>query len=963
MKKILSLAVALLLLGVFVSAQEFGAIRGTVRDSEGNPLPGVSVTLTGSKIAAMSAISSERGNFRFMNLPVANDYTLKLELSGFKPLTRQQLSVSFGRDITLDLTMEQAVLEEEVTVVGQTPVIDTKRTQVGVNVTEEMIMSLPTARNPWVIMSLIPGMLVDREDVGGNEGGQQSAYYGHGGGRGDQTWNVDGANITDNSALGAAPAYLNIASYEELQVNYGNNDVKSQTGGVQVNLVSKRGGNAFSGTFYLDAEDKRWQADNVKKELKDIGYTAAGVDRVYLYGANFGGPILRDKAWFYLAWGIQDINARTLAGTTDKTWLASGYAKMNFQLTPSTRLEGFVEYDNKEKWGRTAWDATQQGPETVWNQTGPGYIWKGEIDHTMGNIYLNLKGVFINGGFNLQPVQGKRTADGSGKYMIRYYYPEFYVSGNIDDYGTDRDQINVNFSGNLFLENVLGGDHEWKFGVDYVTAVVTTFDLYEGNLSLAYWGPDPSLPTGEWWEAWLLRDYKINYGFNRYSFFLQDTATFGRLTFNLGLRYDMESSVVSEYEIPASPWLPKYMPALKVSEIDPGVKWKTLSPRLSLVWDIFGTGKDIIKFSVARYGSQSGFGLADFINPVGWTEIDVIWQDLNHDGRVTSNELFGYDWDTGALMDVNNPDYWLWYSGFDPDNPTSLSIRNKFDPNFKSPLLDELTVSYEKEIMTDFAGRLEFFYKKQHHEEWTIGMLADGTLDSQSNYYAYSTEPITGYTVYGRKKYYPYSYRTNYPNLYTQYMAGQIVFSKRLSNKWMMDASFTYSDWKQHWKGDYIDPQYVEYYDGGVVAPGSGGSGLSGIYVNSRWQGKLSGLVQLPYGINFSGVFVAREGYVKRTDVLAYRPGIGTRSIYGSPDGGGKFGDERLPAFWVLNLRAEKLFRITDTATVALGVDGFNITNSAHALKQEIRMTSARFGQDLRILNPRVFRFGVRFTF
>ncbi len=955
-----------LFLSAVVSAQEFGAIRGTVTDVEGNPLPGVSVTLTGSKIAPMSAVSSDRGNFRFLNLPVAGDYVLKLELAGFKTLVRENLAVSFGRDINLDLTMEQAALAEEVTVVGQTPVIDTKRTQVGVNVTEEMIMSLPTARNPWVIMTLIPGMLVDREDVGGNEGGQQSAYYGHGGGRGDQTWNIDGANITDNSALGAAPAYLNIASYEELQVNYGNNDIKSQTGGVQVNLVSRRGGNAFSGTFYLDAEDQRWQADNVKEELKEIGYKPAGVDRVYLYGANFGGPIVRDKAWFYLAWGIQDINARTLAGTTDKTWLASGYAKLNFQLTPSTRMEGFVEYDNKEKWGRTAWDATQQGPETVWNQTGPGYIWKGEIDQTMGNLYLNLKGIFTNGGFNLQPVQGKRTADGSGKYMVRSYYPEFYVSGNIDDYGTDRDQLNLNLSGNLFVENVLGADHEWKFGVDYVTSVVTTFDLYEGNLTLAYWGPDSSLPTGEWWEAWLLRDYKINYGFKRYSFFIQDTATIGRLALNLGLRYDVEASVVSEYEIPASPWLPQFMPALKVSEIDPGIKWKTWSPRVSLVWDIFGTGKDLFKLSVARYGSQSGFGLADFINPVGWTEIDVIWQDGfggPADGRVQAGELYGYDWDTGELVSPNNPDYWLWYGGFNPANPTSLSIRNKYDPDFRSPLLDEVTVSYEKELFTDFAGRLEFFFKRQHHEEWTKGMLADGTIETSANYYLAGTAPVTGYPYYGRTRLYPYSYRTNYPNRYTQYLAGQIVFTKRLSNKWMMDASFTYSDWKQHYKGDYIDPQNIEYFDGGVVAPGSGGSGLSGIYVNSRWQGKLSGLYQLPFGVNLSGVFVAREGYVRRTDEIVKRPGIGNASVFGSPGGGGKFGDIRLPAFWVLNLRLEKLFRITDTATVALGVDGFNITNSAHALKQESRLTSPNYGRDLRILNPRVFRFGARFTF
>jgi hypothetical protein len=179
----------------------------------------------------------------------------------------------------------------------------------------------------------------------------------------------------------------------------------------------------------------------------------------------------------------------------------------------------------------------------------------------------------------------------------------------------------------------------------------------------------------------------------------------------------------------------------------------------------------------------------------------------------------------------------------------------------------------------------------------------------------------------------------------------------------MLDASFTYSDWKQKYEGDVVDPTNIEYYDGGVVAPGSGGSGLTGIYVNSRWMGKLSGLVQLPYGVNFSGVFVAREGYVKLTDVRVTRPGIGVSSIYGSPGGGGKFGDERLPTFWVLNLRLEKLFRIGDMGTVALAVDGFNISNAATALKQQTRITSENYGQDLRILNPRVFRFGIRFNF
>ncbi len=972
MRKLIGLFCMLLLVGAFAYSQEFGSIKVTVLDSDGTPLPGVNATLTGSKIATMTTVSSVGGAVRFISLPVSDDYVLKLELPGFSTYIQEEISVSFGRDVIFNITMEQATIEEQVTVVGQTPIIDAKKTQVGVNITNEMLMSLPTARNPWVLMTLMPGMLVDREDVGGNEGGQQSYFYGHGGGRSDSTWSIDGGNITDNSALGAAPAYVNIASYEELQINYGNNDVKAQTGGVQLNMISKRGGNAYSGTFYLDVEDLAWQADNVPQALKDIGYTAAGINRVYLYGANFGGPILKDKFWFYGSWGVQDIDARTLVGTSDKTWLVSGYGRLDFQLTPATRMNAFLEYDDKKKWGRTSWGASEQGPETYWNQTGPGYIWKGEIDQVVGNLYLNFKGIYTDGGFFLQPVQGPHTADGSGNYMIRNYYPTFYVTGNIDDYGTNRDQMNLNFSGNYFAEGVLGGDHEFKFGADYVTSSVTSYDYYEGNLVLAYWGPEAAFPTGEWWEAWLLRDLKLDFGFKRYSFFLQDTATWGRVTLNLGVRWDQEQSNVNEFTVAASPWLPDYMAQLNVPKIDAPVKWSTWSPRVSLIYDLTGDGKNLIKLSAARYGSQSGYDLADFISPVGWsawTEIDLIWQDGENggalDGRVTANELFGLDWDTYELQDPNDPSYWLYYGGFDPDNPTSIAPRNAYDPAFHSPRLDEINLSYEREIFTDFAGRLELIYKRATHGVWTINRNADQELETQDNFYVADTEDeYTGYDIYGRTAgYFADDFRTNYPNRYDVYKAAQLVFTKRLSKKWMMDASFTLSSWKDFYKNDYIDPQNIEYYDGGVVAPQSGGSGLTGIFINSRWQAKFTGLYQLPLGFNVSGTFVAREGYVLRTDVLVSRPGIGNQSLYGSPDGGGKFGDERLPTFWMLNFRVEKIFNLGDRSYVALAIDGFNLTNSAHALKQQTRMSAANFLEDQRILNPRVFRFGIRFNF
>ena len=947
MKRLITLVLLVFALGAFSLAQESGSIKGTIKDAEGNPLPGVTVTLTGSKIPARTFVSPDSGSFRFMTLPLADDYTIKFELQGFKTIIREQQIIVFGRDNIYEIVMEQSAIEEEVTVVGQSPVIDTKKTQVGVNITEEMILSLPTSRNAWVMMNLVPGMLLAKEDVGGNESGQQYGYTGHGSYGQDNTWNIDGANVTDMSALGSAQAYYNIPSYEEIQVNYGNNDVKSQTGGVQINLITRRGGNAFSGMFYMEAEDKAWQSENVPADL-DPFYGTPGVDRVYTYGVNFGGPIVKDKAWFYGSYGIQDLNIITLAGREDKTWLVNSYAKLNFQITPSTRAELFYSYDSKLKWGRNDYfEATELSAETYWNQDGPSPTYKVELDQSFGNLYLNIKGIYLDNKFFLRPYEAAK-----GLAMTESYYPVYFVSGSMDDYGTGRTNTNLVFTGNYFAENVLGGDHEFKFGVDYLESTVTSYDYYEGNVWRYYYGPDDTMPTGEYWELDVKRDVNLSQSYRRYGFFIQDTVTFGRLSVNLGFRYDNETSFVKDQKVPACPLLPGLLPALEIAKLDPGAAYREYSPRISLVYDISGTGKDVFKLSLARYGAQSGYSMASFVNPMGWGGIGTYWQDLNGDDKVTADELFGSDADGNLTSDIN-PDTILWSWGVNVYDPTDVSPFNKIDPDYNSPLLDELNASYERELFTDFRASLEFYYKKSHRNIRDIGMNPDGSLDSKENYYQYDTESNTGYPVYAKTNDFFYTYRTNFTKRFSEYIAGQLVFVKRLSNRWMLDASVTMSSWKDKYNGEYIDPQNLEYYDGAANS-----------WMNARWQVKIAGLYQLPFSINFSMVFRAREGYVRGTyanfpDV----PNVGNRAVYGGPGGGGKYGDERLPNFYEFDFRLEKVFLVTEKMRVTLAADCFNAMNYAHVLARQNLLTSTIFDRPTNILNPRVFRFGARFEF
>ena len=180
MKKFLFVLLSVALMSTFAYSQATADIYGTALLPDGSAIPGVAVTLTGDVVGTMSAVTSEEGNYRFLHLSPGN-YELTFELEGFKTVIRKNVRLYVGKNITLNVAMETTTIKEEIVITEKPGAIDTRRTTIGVNISEEMLQALPTARNPWTVMDLIPGVLMDRVDVGGNESGQQSSFYGHGG--------------------------------------------------------------------------------------------------------------------------------------------------------------------------------------------------------------------------------------------------------------------------------------------------------------------------------------------------------------------------------------------------------------------------------------------------------------------------------------------------------------------------------------------------------------------------------------------------------------------------------------------------------------------------------------------------------------------------------------------------------------------------------------------------------------
>jgi len=337
--------IALIAVSAFAQVQS-GNIFGKVQAKDGSALPGVTVTLTGA--GTQVAVTDAQGNFRFLSL-APGTYELKAELAGFGTATRQGIGVNLGRNSDVTMTLNPSAAQS-ITVTAEAPLLDVRKTGTGADISKVELENVPTARDPWVILQQTPGVLMDRNNVGGNESGQQSVYVSKGAGQAQATWNVDGVNITDFAATGSSPSYYDFDAFEEMQISTSGTDPRIQTPGAQLNMVTKRGTNDFKGTLGGYHSSKSYQATpKIPSEAAAYLSTINQIDSINDEHGDIGGPILKDKLWFWGAYGKQNINIITptvVFGSRfhDKTTLKNENLKLNAQPIASNSLTAVDQY-------------------------------------------------------------------------------------------------------------------------------------------------------------------------------------------------------------------------------------------------------------------------------------------------------------------------------------------------------------------------------------------------------------------------------------------------------------------------------------------------------------------------------------------------------------------------------------------------------------------------------------------
>ena len=375
MKKILTfmtiyLFSLLLSAGSLFCQEQYGHIRGKVVDTDGGALPGVIVILENQQYGNRSIISSTGGTFRFLNLD-SSTYTLKCELSSFKIYVEEGIIIQVGNNFNFQVVLEQTSIAEEVIVIAKSPIVDNKKTGTSFNVAELMLQEVPSSRDPWAILKQTPGIYISGENVGGIDSGNQSSwtskgtitkYFGN--------FTLDGVNVTDNSPAGDSSRFYDFDSFEEIQIVTTGQAASIKTSGVSINMVTRRGGNKpeFLTRFFLTND--KLQSDNRPQELIDLGYEGNQINRLSDYGFQAGGPILKDRIWFWLGYGVQDIRLLSIDGYSDDTKIESINTKLNFQLNPKDRIELAFLYNKRTVFNTSV--GPFRPPEATFNQTNNG---------------------------------------------------------------------------------------------------------------------------------------------------------------------------------------------------------------------------------------------------------------------------------------------------------------------------------------------------------------------------------------------------------------------------------------------------------------------------------------------------------------------------------------------------------------------------------------------------------------
>jgi len=938
-----------------LAQQQTGSISGRAIDASGATLPGVTVSIVSDNLIGgpRTAVTDEQGVYRFTLLP-GGKYTVTFVLAGFSTLNIADVSLAAGVAATVNGKLEVATLSESITVTSQSPTIDLESSKVAVNWDQQKLDELPYSRSLTGLVSLIPGLYATSLDVGGSS-------FGTGSGPAARTFGRAGGGVVSYDGMIWDQTYGDFGTYEEAQITTAAKGADAMNPGLTMNLVVKSGSNKFKGLGSANYQSGDFQSDNVSQDLLNKGY-APGVNKftkLQDYYGEVGGPILRDRLWFYVS--HRDSSSGNLipgfVSLADGqqvefyTKLQDPTGKFTYQITKNNKFEIMGQVGRKWQPYRTAsryipLESTQN--QDSWSLIGPSMKWQSVLS-PKSTFDASLQ----RGGYWWPDVpwdDGVRKTDlATNNGPTRGAFLE-----------TDRTPRRWQYGGTYaYFAEIGGRNHELKTGylgwrnmsetenIGYPNQQQYRYRSLAGDVNCdqdhnydgCFTRPDSVLvydypnttASGEWYN----------------SAYFNDRITISpKLTLNLGLRYDRYSSFLPEQGNPGTgPFATKNIFEYKGENNYP--IYKTFVPRVSAVYDVTGQGRLAVRGSYGRYvGGSSGASA----NPgPGAT-------DVNPNAIITRTYS---NWD-GSIPYVPVPG--------NLTSTTGGGVNRTIDADLKGPYVDEYTAGLDVGLNRTMTLQFNYVHKIDGHGNQSINealpfsaytVATTGVDPGPDNRAGTADDQVL--TVYSVPRTYP-TFGQNIERIVqadgnNRYHAVGVTFNKQYSNNWSFLFSYDvdYRDLRDNSPRNPNEQLYGPQ-NGAVSGNNTGVGNYQRAAPSWNHAMRLSGTYLLPWGITYASSFTGQSGdyFVREVQI---RDALNTLlAIRIQPQAG------RYEWTKIWDNRISKRFKTFGTQSLE---GEFNLYNSlnANTITAQTNRNGATFLQPTEILAARVFRLGVKYRF
>jgi hypothetical protein len=943
----LAAAAAILAMAVPALAQSTPShLVGVVKDAQGAVLPGVTVTATSpALIGSQTVVSEANGSYRFPSLP-AGTYTVKFELSGFKTLTRSGINLALGQTLTIDADLQIATLQESVTVTAESPVVDTSSTSVGSTLDVKKLITVPSSTDLWGALAQAPGVHMQGFDVGGSHKSQQSGYIAFGE-RSQGRVITEGVDTTEGT--GGAGFYQDFYSQSEIAVSGAGQDVTMNTPGAAVISTIKSGGNEFKGLINQTYEGQSFVGDNVDSDTGARGYTGNPNLLFWENHDDLGGPIKRDKLWFFAAYNHFHID-KVISGVdrniaTDLGLFDNFTTKETWKASDKDTVIGYYQWGNKKKPLRGL-GATRLKASTL-AQVSPSWMYNGKWQRVWSNrLFTEINAGNFGYDFPERPsVDYKTNPPRTDLATGVDTGAGFTAGGTSGPFELEREKPQVYGNATYFLPTENGGSHDLKFGFEWI-------DDQSNFASIGTSGPLLYLDTngqtdeirltdlgdpGKLGDTWTVPSDRNR----RVALYAQDRWTpSSRLTVTAGVRYDRQRPYYIEAK--RDPILTDFFQQQTIPGKTIFVR-NNVAPRVGVSIEPSGSGKTAVKLFYGRYY----FNFADSfsgVDPGGANTKTFKFNDLN------GNRLYDGPQEIGTLVSSTG------------------GVSTTYNRDMVTPHTDEIDASIQRQFWGESSVRVAYVRKMDRNQadfngynpnwvgQFTVPVAATVSIQDYGTGVA-GPQTFNAYDI-------PASLKGVVSNVIDTIPGGgnydydtvEFAFNKRFSQGLFLDSSFDYTRSKEDRANSSSNNPLTQSEPIGTGYFENPYPTVPNKQTTSSWVFHVSSRYEFPYQIGV-GVNMSVQSGWNYARLISYRfPNAGTLRFYANDLSGNR--SETVP---LLNLRLDKSFTFYGRRLTGM-LDLFNALNSNAVTNFNIS-NGSRFGQINGALDPRTVQLGIRFEF